>query len=284
MDPILSYVNPFQMVHVEPDLAKNQKDIKIEVGSDNRVVDTIRNILSIPDKLLLWNSKMNSGNVSPSVIEEMRNYLDSEGLHDVSVSVNQYKPQESWQRAFSNPKTSLLAKMTGGITSSLLETFSFNKLTGFIGDHYNPFSNTVHLFSDDIAIALHECGHAKDFNSRRNPSLYVALGAIPTVGPIAVIMREYLATHNAIQYMQNRCTKENVQHAYKMLTPALATYVADALFPDLKTAVFGDMDKRAVVTASVAMLGIIACGHVIGRVIANQYQKQETKDKNLSIV
>ena len=37
------------------------------------------------------------------------------------------------------------------------------------GDHYNPYTNTINIYSDHRAIVLHEGGHAKDFARRRCP-------------------------------------------------------------------------------------------------------------------
>ena len=35
----------------------------------------------------------------------------------------------------------------------------------FGGDRYNPFTNTINLYSDHPSIALHEAAHAKDRNN-----------------------------------------------------------------------------------------------------------------------
>ena len=39
------------------------------------------------------------------------------------------------------------------------------------GDHYNPYTNTVSIYSGNRSISLHEGGHAKDFSEIEKPAL-----------------------------------------------------------------------------------------------------------------
>lgn len=278
-----SFINPFAAN--ESILEKKQKsDILIEVGSSNVLVDGIRNFLSIPVKLILWDSKVNSGNVSQETIEKMRDFLDEKGLHDVNVSVNQYKPQLVWQRTFTNPKTSFLSKCTVGLATCLMETLAIPKLTG-LGDHYNPSSNTVHLFSNDTAIALHECGHAEDFNNRLNPILYGIAGRLPYIGMPCTLYHEFTATSNACTYLANRSLKD-LKQAFTLLTPAFATYCAAAICtpPNVMEIMdyashcsepqwdFGEKAcndfKSDALKSTITFISVIAIGHVIGRILA----------------
>lgn len=228
----LSMINPFAYAKIET--SKTQKtihDVHVSVGSSNIIVDGIRNLISIPSKVLLWNSSFNSGNVSTETIDKVKEYLHEQDLHDVHVSVNEYNPGPIWKRTFSNPKTSKLAKIWG-IPKCLMETFLPSKLLGH-GDHYDPLSNTIHIFSNDPAIALHECGHAKDFNSRENPILYRLSSKLPYVGSIITLYHEYKATSNATAYIREKKWDTILAHSFKVLIPAYATYCADAVFPDI---------------------------------------------------
>lgn len=110
---MLSKINPFARLSVtdqenNPSFeTQKTKEIKIEVGSSNIVIDGIRNICSIFTKLILLNPKINSGHVSIETINRIKKYLEDNHLWDVQVSINQYKPQMVWSRTFTNPKTSL---------------------------------------------------------------------------------------------------------------------------------------------------------------------------------
>jgi len=306
IDSVISSINPLASAPPTVDAPKKSKeDICIEVGSSNRVVDGIRNMLSLPNKLLLWNSKFNSGNVSQETIEAMREYLDANDLHDVHVSVNQYKPQLVWRRTFTNPKTSLLSKLTLGTLVCLIETFYIPKLSGSLGDHYLVTSNTVHLFSDDPAIALHECGHAKDYHSKKNPTLYSLLGVLPYhIGDVATLYKEGTATKHAIKYLHDKKADEKVKHAFKVLVPAFAGYCASPLLPDVKSfakekvqqwawicnpmldnfseknceiTVLSDLEAIAknLCISIVGFTTIVLIGHLIGRWCANHYSRKD---------
>lgn len=282
----LSPINPYAMKPPIDSLdqmeqGRKKNEVEVSVGGSAPIVDTIRNISSIPMKVLLWNANMGSGNVSPEVIEDARQYLHANGLHDVYLSVNEYRPGKIWYRIFSNPNTSTLSKCTIGVINGLRYTFIPDRL--MLGDQYDPTSNTVQLFSNDSSVALHECGHAKDFNSRENPSLYGITKNLPYVGPPTLLYQEYTATDNAITYARNEGMTQKVKDAFKVLTPAFATYVAAVTLPEAPTVyscinesttfeymeqciegIPGKMD--AIFLASI---GIVVAGHLIGRALAN---------------
>ncbi len=285
---MISFFNPFASatpsVQIEP---KTKEQIDIQVGSSNFIIDAIRNVLSLPTKLMMFNFNFNSGHVSSETIEKVRNYLHENGLHDVAVSVNQYKPQQVWSRIFTNPKTSLLSKLTIGVVDGCLETVLFSKLTGFPGDHYSPSSNTVHLFSDISAMALHECGHAKDFNERKNPILYLSMAQLPVVGPVATLYKEFKASHYAIGDLIRKNEPEEVKSAYKFLIPAFASYCAGVVIPmsstfqilenwkqckgsgSCMTQVVGSLKSQ-----TIGICAIILIGHLAGRVLAYCHRSQ----------
>ena len=68
-------------------------------------------------------------------------------------------------RIIRNPRTSILGKGLGlatyPITAALMNSVR--------GSHYNPFSDTTHLYGNSPATLTHELGHALDFNERPVP-------------------------------------------------------------------------------------------------------------------
>ena len=105
---LINSINPLALKKPTQDLPlhiKQKDSIHIEIGSSNWLIDTFRNLASIPLKIVLFNSNIQSGNISPEILEKMRDFLHENQLHDVLVSVNQYKPQQVWSRTFSNPNT-----------------------------------------------------------------------------------------------------------------------------------------------------------------------------------
>ncbi|MBI1976130.1 MAG: hypothetical protein HYS56_01315, partial [Candidatus Omnitrophica bacterium] len=89
------------------------------------------------------------------------------------------------------------------------------------GDHYNPYTNTVHLYSDDPAVALHELGHAKDFEQNPSKGLY----AVGRILPSVALSQEYAATDHAIDYLKKNKDQQGELKAYNTLYPAYGTYV-----------------------------------------------------------
>ena len=237
-------VNPFGATTRRPTEGKKE-DIQVEIGASNRFVDGFRYLFNIRSNILLINSQINAGNISEEIIEKTKNYLHENGLHDVSISINQYKPQGVWRRIFTNPKTSLLSKLILGIPEGLVATFAIPKLSGIPGDHYSAAQNTIHLFTNDLSVALHECGHAKDFNDRENPMLYSATrlssmvgniypSTLPVlIGSIPTLSQEFIASKNAIEYLQadqhSADRAQNIKNAFKLLVPAFAGYVSQAV-------------------------------------------------------
>lgn len=262
---ILSSLNPFLSLDTSCNSSKKKEDIHVEIGSSQPVIDRVRNILSIPDKLLLGSYAVKSGALSEENLQLVKKYLHKHHLHDVYVSVNQYKPFAVWHRVFTNPKTSFLAKVLFGTPSSLLETLAVTKLTGILGDHYNPLSNTLYLFSNHPALALHECGHAKDANSRKNPILYQALNYFPVFS----LYQEYLASAYAIEYLKK---KKLDSQAYRLLVPSFATFIASTLI-DWPVQFKIDVLRKsfslqlAEFTQVWQFLAIIVAGHVAGNIL-----------------
>ncbi|MBU6382779.1 MAG: hypothetical protein KGR16_00470 [Verrucomicrobia bacterium] len=265
----LSSINPFaRKQEIEaPQSNKTKEMIEISVGASDRIVDGIRNLLSIPAKLFLWNSKFGSGNISQETLDKMRNYLHENGLHDVRVSVNEYDPGSTWIRIMSNPKTSRLSKCTIGLADGIITTLAVSKLTGFPGDRFSPSANTIYLFSDDASIALHEAGHAKDFHTRENPVLYGLASRLPLV----TLYQEAVATQNAIQYLRNKGDIPGVKKAFTLLTPALATYALYELWT------LSELDLSSFLLCLFTLFGL---GHLLGRYLA----AQEKEEPSISVV
>ena len=94
----------------------------------------------------------------------------------------------------------------------------------FGGDHYNPYTNTISLYSDSRAITIHEAGHSKDFAKKRNrhwKGVYAAIRLIPLVP----LWQEAVATADAISWERAHGSSGEERAAYRALYPAYATYI-----------------------------------------------------------
>jgi hypothetical protein len=146
-------------------------------------------------------------------------------------------------------------KYTLGLGSWLGETIFPGRVIG--GDHFNPFTNTLHIYSDVPAVAIHEGGHAKDFARRYYKGTYAAGYLLP----VTPLWYEAVATRDAISYLREEGTVEDEQAADRVLYPAYGTYVGDSIsnfVPGLGTPLY---------------LGGVLAGHVAGRVQARRIAK-----------
>jgi hypothetical protein len=134
-----------------------------------------------------------------------------------------------------------------GTLSVLGETVFPGRIFG--GDHFNPYTQTIHLYSDVPAIALHEGAHAKDFSRRNYPGIYAAVYGLP----IVPLYHEAVATSDAIAYAQQALDENLQREAYHVLYPAYGTYVGGALGAILPIA------------SVPTYYGSVVLGHILGR-------------------
>ena len=194
---------------------------KVYVGAPNKFLDSSDWFwpISLLGKLFLWNRKVDSHEVSEKTIDELIVYLERNELTDVQVLVNTYKPGLQWRRLGKNKEVGAGWRYTLGALSVIVYTILPGRFFG--GDHYNPYTNTISIYSDDPNIALHEGGHAKDFNSRKRIGLNAAIYVIPG----AALYYEANATRDALSYLRDNCRPDDEKEAYKTLHPAYGTYV-----------------------------------------------------------
>ena len=215
----------------------------IERGRPNRFLDTAGWIWGIPGKVLLFDRRVENHRIGEKTEAAIAEYLNANALSTVKVRINQYHPGDDWRRLVANKSVGPGWRYTLGTLSVVAETLVPGRVFG--GDHYNPFTNTVHLYSDIPAIAIHEAGHAKDFAGRRWKGTYAAAYLIPGVP----LYHEARATGDALGYIRTTGSVQDYQEAYEILYPAYGTYVGNTVSGYLP---FG-------------YLGGVIGGHIAGR-------------------
>ena len=177
-------------------------------------------VVSLPSKLILWNWDVDRHRISPETEEALEQYLADNELSGVKVRLNQYAPGSEWRRLFKNKSVGAGWRYTIGILSVTFYTIFPGRFFG--GDNYNPYTNTISIYSDDPEILLHEAGHAKDFAGRKYKGSYGALRILPLVP----LYHEALATGDAIGYRIDKQQRAEQKDAYHVLYPAYGTYVS----------------------------------------------------------
>jgi hypothetical protein len=220
---------------------------QMEVGRPRKIIDGIGWVVGIPSKLMFWNRKVENHSVSAETQLVLDEYLKANSLNDVKVRVNQYRPGDDWRRLTRNTSVAWPWRYTFGAVSLLGETILPGRVFG--GDHYNPFTATIHLYSDLPSIALHEAAHAKDFSNRRYPGSYAAIYVLPLVP----LWHERIATNDVLSYVQYKGDPALRREAYHILYPAYGTYAGSAA---------GYFTPKY--SYPVYLAGVVA-GHAIGR-------------------
>ncbi len=246
---------------------------QVERGAPHGFLDWVgHNIVSLPSKIILWNWDVANHNISAETEETIMKYLSENDLHNVKVRLNAYAPGAEWGRLFRNKSVSPVWRYTLGVISvsfyTILPERFFAGLIG--GDHYNPFTNTINLYSDHPAIALHEAAHAKDFASQKDKGLYAAARLLP----IVPLIQESKATSDALGYLIDKEVPDEQRKAYEILYPAYGTYIFGA---GLFGAAYDYVPIDYCVKLAANGVGILL-GHACGRARSDEIKKRENPE------
>lgn len=194
----------------------------IERGKPRPIIDCIGWAFGIPGRLLLWDPRIDNHKISQNTESVVAQYVAENDLQHIKVRLNQYAPIEDWRRLRKNKTVGWPYRYTLGVLSLAGEAILPGRIVG--GDHFNPFTSTVHLYSDVPAIGLHEAAHAKDFSRRDYPGTY----ALVYLLPIVPLWHEKLATGDVVDYVLRTEDEHLIRETYRVLYPAYGTYVGGA--------------------------------------------------------
>lgn len=177
----------------------------IEEGKKRPVIDGIGWVIGIPRKLLLWDHRADNHHVSDGTVAEITNYLEDRGLDDTVVRVNQYAPLKEWNRLVQNRKVGPGWRYTIGTLHLIKYTVLPGRIFGH--DEYNPYSDSLYVYSDMPSLGLVEAAYAKDVQGRNLPGTYAAIQDLPGVA----LWHETLATREVITYVRIHGSKEEIE-------------------------------------------------------------------------
>jgi len=191
----------------------------------------VANVLALPWKILFLEWRYGLHSISPKTEEVLVRYVNDrqpDVAHTV-IRLNQYAPHKDLKRLVTNRHVAWPYRLVFGTITLLVETILPGRLFGgsLLSDYYNPWTNTIHLFSDHPAIGLHELGHAYDFSQQPYRGSYgFARGVF-----IFALHQEWQATDEAISYLVEIGDRRNELRAYKILYPAYGSYLGSFLIP-----------------------------------------------------
>ena len=123
-------------------------------------------------------------------------------------------------------------------------------------DNYNPFTNSISIYSDVPAIAIYQGGHAKDFAERKYKGTYAVARVVPGVG----LWQDCKAANDSISYICANGTAQNKKEGYRSIAPTFA---------------FNATEPFAALTCVPLVLPAVAAGHVVGQVKAASIDRQD---------
>jgi len=190
----------------------SQGRVEIQRGKPRPLIDAAGRLLGLPNRIAIGDSRVDNHDISRETELEITNYLEQNGLDSVLVRSNQYAPADELGRMISNDKIRPFWKLTFGSYNLLKYTFLPGRLTG--GDWYNPYSDSLHIYSDSPVLGISQATYAEDVRNRANPGAYAAIKDIPLAG----LRHEATATKLAIQWYEES-SPENVKAAQQILYP-----------------------------------------------------------------
>ena len=187
------------------------KTIDVEYGAKRPILDTAGWIFGVPRKLMMWDSRVDNHDVTADTVDEVASYIATRGLDGVKVRVNQWDPIGEWRRLVGNKRIAPGWRYTLGTLHQIRYVFVPGRLFG--RDTYNPYTNTVSLYSDVPAMGLVESAYATDVQTRKRPGTYAAVQSLP----LASLWHETIATDEVIRYVSLYGTPDEIAETRKIL-------------------------------------------------------------------
>lgn len=226
--------------------AADPQRIELAHGRRNVVIDGIGWVFGIPGKLIYWDRRFENHDVSPATEAAVVEYLACNQLDDVTVRVNQYAPWQEWKRLRSNTNVGAGWRYTFGLVNLAGYTIFPGRLFG--GDRYNPYTNSVYVYSDIAPLGIDSSAYAKDVHSREYPGTYAAVNEFA----IGSLWHDTIAADDALSYLAQR----QDQAAYEEGVAFLHPYYGSQL---------GGVADSVVGAAPLLTIGGAIAGHLNGR-------------------
>jgi len=193
---------------------RSPQRIHVMRGRPNQVIDGIGWVVGIPSKIALWDRRADNHQVSAETESELVDYMTRNDLDSALVRVNQYDPVGEWKRLAQNRRISAGWRYTFGSLMLIEYTLLPGRIMG--EDWYNPFTDTINVYSDIAPLSMAEAAYAKDVQSREYPGPYAVGQELPVLG----IWHETIATREVLKDVEQRGTDEDREEAYRILYPS----------------------------------------------------------------
>ncbi len=201
-----------------PENAEGGPGLKVIRGWGSIAANTVGRINAIPTDVAL----LTPGAILSSPEKDTAEFLQ-ERYKDVSwkgqvveVYLGHSPLLRQLRRLFQKERrTNLLARVFLGIPTTLSAWAAGNV---FRTDAYNPYTESAQVYHSNPAVAMHEAGHAEDFDQSKFPTLRAIFGGLPFFKQ----KLEWNASRNAMKHLKNEYER---REAGKVLEPAFGSYL-----------------------------------------------------------
>lgn len=198
-----------------------------------------------------------------------KQYLADNGLSDVDILVRDYNPSDQWRRLKKNQSISPILKYTDGLTYWL--RYRLIPHRPLQEDHYNPYTNTLHINSPDAVSTLYQASMAKKFREKRFPGLYSVLQWAPFVP----VYHHSDVSSEALSYASRQSNRHELlgdlyPHAYAQVGSSAISSVMSNV-PSLSNQPF--------YVAPIVQIAGGAASRKTGSILAEQYQEEAKTTK-----
>lgn len=156
---------------------------QIEHGRPHRFIDGVGWVFGIPEKIALWDRRASNHDVSPETEQKLSEYMAANGMESTKVRINQYDPGGEWRRLVDNKSVGAGWRYTVGALRTLGYTILPGRVfSGFVGgDSYNPYTDSIYVYSDIPAVAVEQGAQAKNVRWREHPGTYASIYSLPVL-------------------------------------------------------------------------------------------------------
>lgn len=166
--------------------------------------------------------------VSESTLSLMADYIAKNDLQRVHLEFRTETPGGDWQRLKSNNLVHPAFKYSAG-SAGLMESIIVR--TSFWGrNHYSPFTDTLHVNSDDPVGILSELAYAKVLRDQKHPGPY----AFVSKAPLLSAWNNSQKTSEMIAFARSRNDWDLEKSTYRKMYPGMlggTSIVAAAFVP-----------------------------------------------------
>lgn len=185
----------------------------VERGKSHLLVDATGWVFGIPSRILLWDRRVKNHNISQRTEQAVIDYVERNNMTDICIRVNQYAPLDEWRRLCENTEVGAGWRYTVGALGVAGYTLFPGRLFG--RDRYNPYTNSLYIYSDVPSLGIQSAAYAKDLRTRPNPGTYAFVNELP----VLAMWRETIATQDALDYVAATGDRQAREESLVILYP-----------------------------------------------------------------